>query len=240
VNASPGERPRTGGSGWQPSPAPRAVRHLAPKAPSRTSWAAALRTSRRTRLLAALALIVVCALAVPVLARSLTPKSAKALAAAQDLPPGTTITPGDLAVVTASGPSGALVSAADQSSIIGRTVRVEVPAGALLDTGDFGSFPPIGSSIVPVSVKPGQYPANLQPGQSVAVFPLSTATTPTQPDTPQQAAAVSGTVTQIAPVPEDGTGQVVIDLDVANTAAPEIAQAPAVVLVGLDARGDTP
>lgn len=238
MNAFKDELPGTSTPGWQPRPNSRAVREPALESSERSSWMTALRTSRRTRLLAALTLIVACTLAVPLLATSLAPKSTKTLTAARDLPPGTTITPGDLAVVTASGPSGSLVPAARQSSLIGQTVRVEVPAGALLNDADLGTFPPIGSSIVPVAVKPGQYPANLQTGQSVAVFPVSNGTTATQPEVPQE--LESGTVTQIAPVPGGDSGQMVVDLEVSDATAPAIAQAQAVVLVGLDDRGDTP
>lgn len=237
MTATQSTLPGTGGSGWRPRPGPPA-REPAPGTSERSSRRTLLRSSRRARLLAALALTVACALAVPLLATSLASKPTKALAAARDLPPGTTITAADLAVVTASGPSGALVSAAQESALIGRSVRAEVPAGALLDDADLGSFPPAGSSIVPVAVKPGQYPANLQTGQSVEVFPIPSGDAATQPELQQSTA--SGTVTQMAPVPEDGSGQMVIDLEVSDAAAPAIAQAPAVVLVELNDRGGNP
>ena len=198
----------------------------------------ALHSSRRVRLLAALALIVVCGLAVPVLAVTRTAKPAQVLATMADLPAGTVVTSADLTAVDASGPNGVMVPAADQGSIVGRTVRVEVPAGALLNEADFGSFPPTGTSIVPVAVRPGQYPSDLQIGQQVAVFPIS-GSSATQVGTAVHAAA-TGTVTRITPVAADGSGEVVIDLDVATGSAAVVAQAPAVVLVGLDARGDAP
>lgn len=202
------------------------------------SASAALRSSRRVRLVAALALIAVCGIAVPVLALRMTPKPAEVLAAAVDLPPGSVITSADLTTVDASGPSSAMVPAADQRSILGQSVRVEIPAGALLNDADLGSFPPVGSTVVPVAVKPGQYPANLQTGETVAVFPISTGTTATQAIA--QHAAASGTVTQISPVSGDGSSEVVIDLEVATGAAAAVAQAQTVVLVSLDERGDVP
>jgi hypothetical protein len=228
-----------GGTGWRPDGAPR----LAP-APVRSksslvaSVTSALHSSRRVRLLAALALVVVCAMAVPVLDTALTPKPAKVLEAVVDLPAGTVITQSDLKPVQATGPAAAVVPAADQASMIGQTVRVEVPAGALLNEADLGPFPPIGASVVPVAVKPGQYPSNLQTGQQVAVFPVATDTT-SQTNTAAHAAA-TGTVIQISPAAADGSGDVVIDLEVTTAKAAVVAQAPAVVLVGLDARGDAP
>jgi hypothetical protein len=183
-------------------------------------------------------LIVVCGLAVPVLVTTLTPKPAQVLEAVTDLPAGTVISPADLRPVDATGPTGAMVPAADRAAMAGQMVRVEVPAGALLNAADLGSFPPIGATVVPVAVKPGQYPANLQTGQQVAVFPVSSGSTG-QADTAAHAAA-TGTVTEISPVASDGAGQVVINLEVPTTAAAVVAQAQAVVLVGLDARGDAP
>ena len=198
----------------------------------------ALHSSRRVRLLAASALIAVCGLAVPALALTRAPKPAQVLATMADLPAGTVVTSADLRAVDASGPGGAMVPVSDQSSIVGHTVRVEVPAGALLNEADFGSFPPTGTSIVPVAVRPGQYPSDLQTGQQVAVFPISGGTA-AQVSTAAHAAAI-GTVTGIAAVAADSSGEVVIDLDVATGSAAAVAQAPAVVLVGLDAQGDAP
>jgi hypothetical protein len=237
VNAYKDERHGLTSGGWQPDTA-RAAKQPASKPSGRKGFGTALRTSRRTRLLAALALIVVCGSAVPVLATSLAPKSTQVLAAAREMPPGTVINAGDLAVVAASGPAGSMMSATAQSSIIGQTVRADVPAGALLNQADLGVFPPIGQSVVPVAVKPGQYPADLQIGRSVAIYPVATGTT----DSPTNAqhAAATATVTGISPVASDGSDEVVLDLEVANTSASVIAQASAVVLVGLDPRGDAP
>jgi hypothetical protein len=228
-----------GEAGWRPDAAPR--RTPEPVRAKRSLFAsinAGLHSSRKVRLIAALALIAVCGAAVPVLVTTLTPKPAKGLEAVTDLPAGTMITPADLRQVDATGPTGAIVPGADQAAMTGQTVRVEVPAGALLNQADLGPFPPIGATVVPVSVKPGQYPANLQTGDQVAVFPVSSSST-SQAATAAHAAA-TGTVTQISPVASDGAGQVVIDLEVATASAAVVAQAPAVVLVGLDARGDTP
>jgi hypothetical protein len=229
-----------GGAGWRPDGAPRSrvPEPVRTKASLFSSINTGLHSSRKVRLIAALALIALCGVAVPVLVNALTPKPAQALAVASDLPAGTVITQADLRTVNASGPTGATVPAADQASMIGQTVRVEVPAGSLLTEADLGPFPPIGATVVPVSVKPGQYPANLQTGDQVAVFPVSTSST-SQAGTAAHAAA-TGTVTQISPVASDGAGQVVVDLEVATASAAVIAQAPAVVLVGLDSRGDAP
>lgn len=232
------ERHDFGGGNWRPQGAAHPVAEPVPKRSLLGQATTALHTSRRVRVLAALGLVVVCGLAAVVLALSLTPKSAQALEAVADLPPGTVITSADLKPVDASGPTGAMIPKADQASILGQTVRVYVPAGALLNQADLGTFPPVGSTVVPVAVKPGQYPTNLESGDMVAIFPISTGTTTSSATTAH--AAATGTVTQISPVAQDGMGEVVIDLEVTTTQAAVVAQAPAVVLVGLDTQGDTP
>jgi hypothetical protein len=244
------ERARTvDGVGRRPAPAPNHVhppvherpvheKPLHEKPSPAGSVSTALHSSRRVRLLMALALIVVCGVAAPAIALTMTPKPTRALEAVIDLPPGSVVTAADLTTVDASGPSGALMPAADQGSIIGQTVRVEVPAGALLDAADLGAFPPTGSTVVPVAVKPGQYPVNLAPGETVAVFPISNGAAAST--TTASHAAATGTVTQISAASGDGSGEVVVDLEVTTGQAAVVAQAPAVVLVGLDARGDAP
>ena len=235
------QRHGVSGAGWHPDAAPR---HEPPTARGKSSRlgsvTTALHSSRRVRLLVASLLIVVCGVAVPVLALRPTAKPAQVLVTMADLPAGTVVTSADLTAVDASGPTGAMVPASDQGSIVGRTVRVEVPAGALLDEADFGSFPPTGSSIVPVAVKPGQYPPDLQTGQRVGIFPVSGGTGITGEASTAEHAAATGTVTRITPAAVDGSGEVVVDLEIATGSVAVVAQASAVVLVGLDAQGDAP
>ena len=230
----------TGGAGWHPDAPPR--RESTP-ARRKSSWlgsvSTALHSSRRVRLLVASLLIIVCGLAVPILALRPTAKPTQVLVTSSDLPAGTVVTSADLKAVDASGPTAAMVPASDQDSIIGRMVRVEVPAGALLDAADLGSFPPAGSSIVPVAVKPGQYPPDLQTGQRVGIFPVS-GDAAGGGATAAEHAAATGTVTRITPAAVDGSGEVVIDLDIATGSVAVVAQASGVVLVGLDAQGDAP
>ena len=228
-----------GGAGWHPIATPRRMPEPLPaKRSLLSSLSTELHSSRKVRVLAAVALLAVCGAAVPILVTTLTPKPTRVMEVVADLPAGTVITPADLQTVNATGPVGATVPAADLASMIGRTVRVEVPAGALLNEADLGSFPPIGSTVVPVAVKAGQYPSNLQTGDQVAVFPVSSGGA-SQAATVAHAAA-SGTVTEISTAVSSGSGQVVVDLEVPNSSAAVVAQAPAVVLVGLDARGDAP
>lgn len=210
----------------------------APRTPGRRRFGA-LRSSRQVRLLTGVALVVLCAVAVPLLATQAAARPSRVLAASQDLPAGTVLTTADMSRVPASVPGGAVIPAAGMAGLVGRTLRVEVPAGALLDASDLGAFPPTGTSVVPVSVKAGQYPANLATGQQVAIFPQA-GQDAAGPSIPAAHAAAAGLVVQIAPVAEDQSGTVVIDLQVPLAAVPVIAQAPGVVLVGLDAAGDTP
>jgi flagella basal body P-ring formation protein FlgA len=231
------EHSGSGGGGTRPV-SRRASSVTATPAAGRSA-AGVLRSSRRVRLVAGIALVVVCALAVPMLAAQASAKPSRVLAAAQDLPAGTALTSADVLSVQASGPTGAIIPAAGLAGLVGRTLRVEVPAGALLDAADLGAFPPSGTSVVPVSVKAGQYPADLVTGQQVAIFPQA-GQDAASPGSPAAHAAATGLVLQIAPVANDQSGTVVIDLQVPLDAAPVVAQAPGVVLVGLDTAGDAP
>lgn len=231
------QRDGSGGTGWRPGAAPRREPELVRKPSMLSSFKTALHTSTRVRLLSAVALLGLSVLGVFAVAFAAAPKPAQVLAAASDLPAGTVVTAADLTTVGASAPSAVVVPVAQEGSIVGQTLRVELPSGTLLSQSDLGSFPPIGSSVVPVAVKAGQYPADLQSGETVAIFPVSAGTS-TQADAAH--AAATGTVTEISQASESGSNEVVVDLEVATSAAAVVAQAPAVVLVGLDARGDAP
>ena len=144
----------------------------------------------------------------------------------------------DLGPIQAQAPAASVISALNAGALLGRTVSAQVPAGALLSPGDLGAYPPSGQTTVPVAVKPGQYPPDLRTGQDVAVFPVAgDAGTPV---TPASHAAATAQVVLVQAQPDSASGAVVVELLTSTSQAPVIAQAPAVVLVGLDAAGDMP
>lgn len=196
------------------------------------------RSSARGRYLVAGSLIVLGALAVPVVTHAVSQRPAEVLVALRDLPPGHTIVRGDFGGVQVQAPSASVMSAAILQVLVGRAVRVEVPAGALLARGDLGAFPPQGQTTVPVSVKAGQYPPDLHTGQLVGVFPLSNGVGGAVAVAAPHAAA-SGRVLVVQAL-DNSSGGAVVELLVPDEQAPVVAQAAGVVLVGLDAAGDLP
>ena len=95
------------------------------------------------------------------------------LAAKADLPAGTVLTAADLQAVNDAEPGAEAAPASAESSFIGKTLHVELPAGMLLGSGDVGAYPPSGYAQVSLALKPGQYPPNLINGQDVGIVPLA-------------------------------------------------------------------
>lgn len=215
----------------------------APAAPGtkkrpRRSFATWFRTAGRARFLVAAAIVGVGALTVPVVVHAVTSPRQQVLTALRDLAAGHVITRADLGAAPGDGSPASVIPAGRATALVGQRLRVEVPSGAVLAPGDLGSYPPAGMTLVPVAVKPGQYPPNLESGDQVAVFPAPGATGATA----QLAAhaAATGRVVQIQAQSDSSTGTVVVLLATSTTQAPVIAQAPSVVLVTLDAEGDAP
>jgi hypothetical protein len=222
----------SGAGGYTPAAAP-AVK----AGHRRRSLGMLFRTDRRVRYLVCAAIVAVGAVAAPTVSHLLTTPQPQVLEATRTLPAGHLIAPGDLTAVTGRPQGASLIPAGQGAALLGRQLKLQVPAGALLAPGDFGPFPPSGMSVVPVAVKPGQYPPTLAGGDQVAVFPTPGATG----GTVQQAvhAAAGARVVQVQPTP-DSTGAVVVLLETTTAQAPAIAQASGVVLVTLDAAGDLP
>lgn len=222
----------SGAGGYTPvsAPAVKAMRR-------RRSPGTLFRTDRRVRYLVCAAIVAVGAVAVPTVGHLLTKPQPQVLEATRTLPAGHLIAPGDLTAVTGRPQGASLIPAGQGDALLGRQLKLQVPAGALVAPGDFGPFPPSGMSVVPVAVKPGQYPPTLQGGDQVAVFP----TPNVNGQAVQQAvhAAAGARVVQVQPT-SDSTGTVVVLLETTTAQAPAIAQATGVVLVTLDAAGDLP
>ena len=221
-----------GTGGYSPAPAQQATRKR-----HRRSLSTLFRTSRRLRYLVCSAIVAVGAVAAPAAGHLLSKPQPQVLKAMHTLSAGHVITPGDLAAVTGRQDGASLIPAGQASSLVGRQLRLEVPAGALLAPGDFGPFPPTGMSVVPVAVKSGQYPPNLTGGDQVAVFP-----SPGANGAAAQIAAHAAATGRVVAVQAagDSSGTVVVMLETSTAQAPAIAQAPDVVLVTLDANGDVP
>jgi hypothetical protein len=203
----------------------------------RRSLATLFRTSRRFRYLVCAGIVAVGAVTVPTVGHLLTKPQPQVLEAARTLPAGHVIAPGDLVPVTGRPQGASLIPAGQQAALLGRQLQLEVPAGALLAPGDFGPFPPSGMTVVPVAVKPGQYPPTLTGGDQVAVFPTPGASGGTAQIAAH--AAATGRVVQLQAA-SDSSGTMVVLLETSTAQAPVIAQAPGVVLVALDAAGDAP
>ena len=222
-----------GAGGYTPAPATQGTKKRA-----RRSFPAWFRAAGRGRYLVAAAIVVLSALTVPVLVHAATGPRPSVLTAARDLPAGHVITAGDLGTASGTGSAASAIPAGRAASLIGQQLKVEVPPGAVLAPGDLGPYPPTGTTLVPVAVKAGQYPPNLQSGYQVAIFPTNTTTGGTVQTAAH--AAATGRVVQIQAQPDSSNGTVVVLLVTSTTQAPIIAQAPSVVLVTLDAAGDTP
>lgn len=219
--------------GFTPAPAPQ----VTPRR-YRRSLATLFRTSRRFRYLVCAGIVAVGAVTVPTVSHLLSKPQPQVLEAARTLPAGHVIASGDLVPVTGQPRGASLIPAAAKDTLLGRQLQLEVPAGALVAPGDFGPFPPAGMTLVPVAVKPGQYPPALQGGDQVAVFPAPGGTSAAVPS-PTAHAAATARVVQLQAT-SDSSGTVVVLLETSTAQAPAIAQVPGVVLVGLDAAGDAP
>jgi len=222
-----------GAGGYSPAPAPQSAK----KRPRR-SFPAWFRTAGRGRYLVAASIVGLSALTVPVLVHTLTGPRPTVLTATRDLPAGHIITAGDLGTATGTGSAASVIPAGRAASLTGHQIRVEVPSGAVLAPGDLGPYPPAGMTLVPVAVKAGQYPPNLQSGYLVAIFPANAPSSGTAQTAAH--AAATGRVVQIQAQPDSPAGTAVVLLVTSTAQAPVIAQAPGVVLVTLDAAGDTP
>ncbi len=90
------------------------------------------------------------------------------------LPAGAVITAADLGVAQVSAPGVAVLPAAEQASVIGRTAAVPLVAGSLLSPAELGPprALPAGSAEVAVALKPGGFPPDLAPGDHVLVVTL--------------------------------------------------------------------
>ena len=223
-----------GTGGYTPAPA----RQITAKR-RRRGLKTLFQTSRRFRYLSCAAIVALGAVSMPAVSHLLTKPQPQVLEAVRTLAAGHVIAPGDLVAVAGHPQGAALIPAAEKTGLLGHQLRLEVPAGALVAPGDFGPFPPTGMSTIPVAVKPGQYPPNLQGGDQVAVFPIPGANSAAATAQTTVHAAAIARVVQLQSA-ADSAGTTVVLLETTIAMAPAIAQAPGVVLVTLDAQADAP
>jgi hypothetical protein len=144
------------------------------------------------------------------------------LATARPVAAGQVIASADLKIANvAPDPRVRLVTAAQASSIVGRTAAVPLVAGALLSPDQIGpsAWPEPGEAVVALPVKPGRIPAGTAPGARVQVLAIRTdAASPISPGgTPATVVQVAGDL--------DLSGTVVVSLLIDASEAAAVAAA---------------
>jgi hypothetical protein len=203
-----------------------AAAHARGRAPGRASVRVRGRAGRRSRRLAGVLVVVMCAL-VPAEAWVRAGMREPVLALARPVTAGQVITGPDLRVVrvSAAGPVSVVpVSRRDQ--VTGRTAAAGLPAGSLLAPGDIGAPSPGGGQArLGVALAPGRYPPDLSPGQHVDIL---------VPGRCAGNARLAGQGVVLA-VTAPAAGQAVAELQVRQDAVPLIAAAGQVSLAAIPA-----
>jgi len=150
------------------------------------------------------------------------------LALAREVTVGHVVAEQDLRHVKVAVDPGVLVVDAGQAaSVVGKTMSVSLPAGALLtpDAVDGPAVPVAGQAIVSLALKPGQFPAEVRPGARVAVVPVAAGTSGPVPRVPApESGTWPGVVTSVATPP--GEQVTVVSVQLADTAAGQVAAVP--------------
>jgi SAF domain len=146
-----------------------------PPAPSTNGFGPQIPVLRRRRnvpgaVLGAL-VVVVCAFAVGAWASSLGQRTA-VLVVARDVPAGAVITASDLTSAgVAAGHNVTAIPASDSAQVVGRVAAERLAAGTLVVRAELATGPlvPAGSAVVGLALKPGMFPAALEPGDRTTV-----------------------------------------------------------------------
>ena len=194
----------------------------------RLSDVASSRAGRRngTRIALGLVVVVLCVLGTVSLYTS-AGRRAAVLSVRQAIPAGREISAEDLGTVSVSVGSGLrTIPASDRAQIVGRIAAVDLVAGTLLTSGELSNGPlvPAGRAISGATLKPGQYPVGLIPGDEVVIVetpPPSTTGTAAVPKDHGR-----GRVLDLVTA-TDGTGSVTISLVVPDDVATAVATAGA-------------
>ncbi|GGN23961.1 hypothetical protein GCM10011609_77140 [Lentzea pudingi] len=151
------------------------------------------------------------------------------LALAREVTVGHVVVAQDLRRVKVAVDAGVLVVDAGQAAgVVGKTMSVSLPAGALLtpDAVDSSAVPVAGQAIVSLALKSGQFPAEVGPGARVTVVFVSGATSGSVPRTPGEegSGTWSGVVTSVATPPNEQV--TVVSVQLAEAAAGQVAAVP--------------
>lgn len=208
-----------------------------PDAPPPPTPLAVLGERRPGPRLALAALLVVAAAVAAVVVYQRATASSNVLVVARPLVYGQQITSEDLRVASVTGSGVSTVRAARRDEVVGRRVRATLTEGTVLADSMLIHGPLIGpgESVAPATLRPGTFPAGLQPGDRVRVvrLPGSGSTQPAEPR-----ALTTATVMSIAsPKDRVGTANTAVSLVVSAEAADTVAAAGAagqisLVLVG--------
>lgn len=98
------------------------------------------------------------------------------LVAANTIEAGTVITKEDLSAAPVSADLGTLIPASQADQVVGRTARVQVAQGQLLDTSQLtgSSIPAEGKQVVGMSLEAGRFPSQgFRPGDKVDVVDIN-------------------------------------------------------------------
>jgi hypothetical protein len=187
-------------------------------------------TRSRTRIALGV-ILVLAAVAAVLLVFDGVDRRAAVLQVVRDIPAGTQVSAADVRVVEVGGdPTLALVPAGELDLVVGSYTKVRIVSGGLLAHPMLQSGPLVapGSSVVAVSVAPGELPAGLRERSQVLVVmpPVGADVLAPEPVT----ARVVGLPTE----PDQITGSVSVSVEVAAADAVTIASSTAVRLVLLD------
>ena len=179
--------------------------------------------------------MVVCALGFALVAGSVDHRRT-VLALTRPVTVGQRLTSADVASVRVSAGSGvATIPASALNDVVGQTVAVSLPAGALLSRAELGAVSlPAGQAVVALAVAPGQAPPDLAPGEHVTLVrvPPSGAAAAAAPGSDSgssgsasPAPSWSGVVTGVEAV-ADAQGNEVVSVQLPAAQAQQVAALP--------------
>lgn len=128
----------------------------------------------------------------------------------------------------AADPGVATVPASRESSVVGHPAAVALVAGALLAPADVASAPvfPSGSAVIGATLKPGQAPVGLRPGDVVLVVMMPSQSGSRSGTSQDLGTPTTATVVAVNPL-ADTNGAVAVSLAVPADMAPPLAVAGA-------------
>lgn len=192
-------------------------------------------TSRSRTRLAVGALLVLGSVAAVLLAFDSVDRRIAVLQVVGDIPAGEQLSDDDLRIVEVSDdPTLSMVAASDLGLVVGTYAKVRIVGGALLAQPMLQAEPLVtpGSSVLAVSVLPGELPAGLRERSQVLVV------MPPQSPTDPLVEPVRARVVGLPSAPDQVTGSVSVSLEVPVADAVSVANSSTVRIVLLDPGAD--